>query len=419
MIKRSIISEINKWLSEKKIIILKWPRQVWKTTILKIIQSDLEKVGYQTMFFSADLEIWNDIFLSAKNFINFIKTQLTGDKKLYIFIDEFQYIKEAWLFLKWVFDELNNNIQIIVSGSSSLEITQNSEFLTWRKIDFEISGISFFEYISHFSKYKYQQYGLDEIYNIGFDKDDIKNYLLDYVKFGSYPEVIMMSDLSKKQSILKEIVSTYISKDISWFMKVDNISAFNNLLKILANQIWGMLNRSELSNTLNIDSRQLSHFIDILVWTYVIDLVNPYYTNVRKEISKMPKIYFNNLSTINYFSNQNIINLDTLNWAYIENFVFNALSEILRNDTLNSQLFYYRTISKSEIDFILKIDNSLIPIETKYRNKAQNIPLPIRNFEENYKNVAKKIIISKNDLVHDRNNYILPFYLLPFIKKFM
>ncbi|MDR1944838.1 MAG: hypothetical protein LBQ59_01805 [Candidatus Peribacteria bacterium] len=53
---------------------------------------------------------------------------------------------------------------MIVSGSSSLEITKNSEFLTGRKIDFEINGISFFEYINFVSKFNYQKYEIDEIF---------------------------------------------------------------------------------------------------------------------------------------------------------------------------------------------------------------------------------------------------------------
>lgn len=413
MIKREVIKEINKRLWEKKIIVLKWPRQVWKTTIMKYIQKDLEAKSCHTLYFSADVELWNDIFSSSKNFINFIKTQISN-KNLYIFIDEFQYIKEAWLFLKWVFDELKDKIQLIVSGSSSLEITKNSEFLTGRKVDFEIEGISFFEYINHYSKYTYKKYTLKEIYKVGFDKEDIQSHLLEYIKFGSYPEVITTKDYAEKQIILKEIISTYISKDISWFMKIDDIGSFNNLLKVLSDQIWSLVNKSEIANTLNLDMRKLNHYLDILVWTYIISLVRPYHTNVRKEVSKMPKVYFQNIWVIHYFKNQNILNLETLDWALVENIVYNTLCNIVPD---NSNIFYYRTISKSEIDFLIKTKDGFIPIEVKHKNKAWHMPTVIRNFESNYKNTSKKILITKDELSLEWNNYKLPFYLLPFIEQ--
>jgi predicted AAA+ superfamily ATPase len=110
------------------------------------------------------------------------------------------------------------------------------------------------------------------------------------------------------------------------------------------------VNKFELSNTLDLDSRKLSYFLDILSGTYVINLISPYFTNTRKEISKMNKVYFNNLSVINYYTGNYFDNLDTIDGSFIENFVLNSLKEKVTN-----KLKYYRTISKSEIDFI--IDN--------------------------------------------------------------
>ncbi|MDR2415765.1 MAG: hypothetical protein LBD75_04075 [Candidatus Peribacteria bacterium] len=118
---------------------------------------------------------------------------------------------------------LKKEVQIIVSGSSSLEITKNSEFLTGRKIDFEVNGISFYEYINYASKLTYKKYPLEKIYEVGFNVDDIKTHLLNYLNYGSYPEVLTTNDPEKRKIILKEIISTYISKDISGFMKISEI----------------------------------------------------------------------------------------------------------------------------------------------------------------------------------------------------
>lgn len=411
MIQRDIIHKINPWIWENKIIILKWPRQVGKTTLLKEIKDNLDRTGNKTLYFSTDLELGNSIFLQSKNFINFIKTQLPEEGKLFIFLDEFQYIKNAWIFLKGVFDELKEHIQLIVSGSSSLEITKNTEFLTGRKVEFQISGISFLEYINYTSKYTYKKYDLWEIFTVWFDVDDIKIHLLDYLNWWSYPEVCTVDDISKKEIILKEIIATYISKDISWFMKIDNITWFNNLIRILANQIGNLVNKSDFSNTLDLDTRKLNYFIEILEWTYIIDLIRPYFTNIRKEISKMPKVYFNNPWVINYFQGKKLESIDTLDGAFVENFVY----LLLKDDFNKNDIYYYRTISKSEIDFLIKIWDSFLPIEVKYRNKIWDIPVAIKNFEENYKNVSNKILITKNDVSFEKNNYKIPFYLLPFV----
>jgi len=409
MIQREIIQEIEKWLGDEKILVLKWPRQVGKTTIMKYLQKQLEGKWHKTMYFNADLELWNDIFSNSKKFIQFIKTQIWPDK-LYVFIDEFQYITNAWLFLKWIFDALKTEIQIIVSGSSSLGITKNSEPLTGRKIDFEIEGISFFEYINYASKLTYKKYRLEEIYEVWFDIEDIKIHLLQYLNYGNYPEVLTTKDSKKRETILKEIIGTYISKDISGFMKISEIGSFNNLLKILASQIGNLVNKSELGNTLNIDHRKLNYFLDILSGTYIINLVSPYFTNTRKEISKMQKVFFNNLSVVHYYTWNHLDSLEIIEWKFIENFVGNCIKNY-------GKLKYYRTISDAEIDFILEQNNELVPIEAKFKNRAWKLPVAMSNFEENYKKQVKKhIIITKNELSKNGNTYKIPFYLLDMVE---
>lgn len=177
------------------------------------------------------------------------------------------------------------------------------------------------------------------------------------------------------------------------------ISGFENkrywLLKILSSQIWNLVNRSELSNSLNLDNRKLNYYLDILVWTYIVDLIAPYYTNIKKGISKMSKIYFQNLGIINYFNSQKILNLETVDWALIENLVYNMILDIIWN---KNDIYYYRTISKSEIDFIVKYRDGLIPLEVKYKNKIQRFPVAIKNFDEKHSNVIKKILITKDEL---------------------
>jgi uncharacterized protein len=67
-------------------------------------------------------------------------------EEYYLFLDEFQVIPESGIFLKNLYDAYPN-LHIIASGSSSLEITKNTEFLTGRKILFDITPFSFREFL--------------------------------------------------------------------------------------------------------------------------------------------------------------------------------------------------------------------------------------------------------------------------------
>ena len=245
MVKRILFNEIKEWLSEDKIIIIKGARRTGKTTLLDQIKDYLTGGGKRTIYISVDQELSNPIFSDPKYFIRYLKDQYGVDEqgKTYILLDEFQYAKEVGLFLKVVYDMAHKYLTIIATGSSSLEISKNREFLTGRKVEFILNRFSFVESLRGISEYKYDYSwrlsrdieDLREFYALY--KDDLEIHFLDYVNWGGYPEVCLQPNLKKREVLLKEIIRTYIQKDIVDFLNVVNISAFNNLISLLSHQV--------------------------------------------------------------------------------------------------------------------------------------------------------------------------------------
>ena len=416
-IQRKIFSEIKNQIGSNKILILRWPRQVGKTTLMKQLQNTLKTQN--TVFLSLDnLDLSNKI-QTPSDLFNYLKFEYSYDKskKLYLFLDEFQNIKQSWLFLKNIYDE-HENIKLICSWSSSLEITKNTEFLTWRKFVFDISSFNFSEYL-HAKSFK--NYNIKFNIKTDFDKlesfnstykYELKWYFYEYLLIWWYPDVVLSSN-KDRQYIIKDIVDTYIKKDITQFLKIENVLAFNNLVKLLSSRIWNLINKTEINWIIWTSINTLNKYIDILIWTYVFSFVSPYYSNVKKEIVKMQKVFCNDLWMRNYLLYGKIEKLPISDiWKLVENFIYNELSN-MDNYSLN----IYQTISKSEIDFIFsKNYNKLIPIEVKYRNKV-NFPTAIKNFEKRYKKkIDKKIIFTKNIIKKNSNTYYIPSYLIPFVK---
>jgi hypothetical protein len=126
----------------------------------------------------------------------------------------------------------------------------------------------------------------------------------------------------------------------------------------------------------------------------------------------MPKIFIEDLAIKNYElwefdSVYNKINI----WAEVENFVYTELRKRIDKE----KIFFYRTVSKSEIDFVIEKKYNLHTIiEVKYKSKVK-IPLAFKKFEEKY-NVDKQIIITKETLKFDNNVYYIPACILSFIK---
>lgn len=146
MVHRDIEDAIMPWLEQDKIIILKGARQVGKTTILRSIQKHLEAGRMPVHYIAADLDFADPAFGDPRLFLLRL-ADLFGDRKGFVLIDEFQTIPHAGIFLKTIYDQSRDKYRFIVSGSSSLELTKNAEFLTGRKIEFIIRPFSFREFV--------------------------------------------------------------------------------------------------------------------------------------------------------------------------------------------------------------------------------------------------------------------------------
>lgn len=415
MIKREILNQIKEWIGKDKIIILKWARQVGKTTLMKQLEDiTKEDSNKSSVFLQADKISNTDIFKTPDSLVTYLKVKYDFPNTfVYLYIDEFQFIKQAWLFLKNIFDEYKGMLQIIVSWSSSLEITKNSEFLTWRAVSFYIDRISFFDFFCYKENIKKKEKisldnfeALENYYSVF--KNSLEKNFIDYITYWAYPEVASISNSKEKETIINQIVETYIQKDIINFLNIENIRAFNDLIQLLSSNVWNLINVHEIASTLNISMQTVNKYLDILEWTFVFSRVRPFFKNTRKEISKMPKIFVEDLSIKNYALREfdSIANKIDIG-REVENFVYNELRKIYDKN----QIFYYRTLAKAEIDFIIEQSyNSYIAIEVKYRNKVW-LPVIMKNFEESYW-VVKKIIITKDILRKEDNTYFIPACLL-------
>jgi len=135
MIYRDITDAIRPWLSQDKIIIIKGARRVGKTTILHFLRKEIEESGGQVRYIAADLDFADPAFGDPRLFILRLDEQF-GGKPGTVLIDAFQTIPKAGLFLKTLYDQRKDLYRFVISGSSTLELAKNGEFLTGRKKEF-------------------------------------------------------------------------------------------------------------------------------------------------------------------------------------------------------------------------------------------------------------------------------------------
>ena len=227
------------------------------------------------------------------------------------------------------------------------------------------------------------------------------DYWRDYLVFGGYPKVFLSNTESRKKRELKDIYESYIKKDISGYLKIEKPEKFNQLAVLLSDQISGLINIDELTNTLNINRATVEKYISMLEDTFVIKKVYPFFRNKRTEISKMPKIYFLDLGIRNIIFN-NFNNIDGRGdvGKLSENFVFNQLEY---QKLIDETIHFWRTKSGAEIDFVVQKGKDISLYEVKFKKPIKNIKTAaIRSFEQKY-GFNKAYILSNNQITKKIN----------------
>jgi len=215
---------------------------------------------------------------------------------------------------------------------------------------------------------------------------ELSEYFINYVLYSSYPGIILEKDLDKKETYLKQIISTYIKKDIKDISNIKNIPKFNNLVRILSEQSSNLVNILELSNSIGISRETIQEYLLILENTYIIKFISPFYKKIRTELTKMPKIFFEDTGLMILLNYLGLI-------KKITGPVFeNSIYTILRKKFPVENIHYWRTNTGQEIDFIIEIKKEkYIAIEVKLNYNGQSL-VNLKSFLEKYKNVELYVI---------------------------
>jgi len=400
LIYRPIVGKIKEQIDKGNIVILIGARQVGKTSILKLLIEEIRRTRIASGIFYFDLEKEEllEIFQSYHTLIDWLKLQGADlRKENYLFIDEFHYIPNPTKIFKIIHDDFPN-LKVIATGSSSLEISSKvKEALTGRKRIFKIYPLTFGEFLEFkrsprrdiFLRLKDSKFKLVEPTLSEFIKE-WEEFLL----FGGYPKVALTLGEEEKARELEEIYNSYVQKDIKAFLKIENVLAFNRLVRILAVQISNLANLSQIGSPLKIARETLQRYVFVLENTFIIKTLSPFFTNKIKEITKMGKIFFYDVGLRNFSIK------DFKEWelrvdkgAVVENAV---ATELIKSTSVFQDLHFWRTQAKTEVDFILADKGNIIPIEVKYQPfKARKIPSGLKAFIENYK-PEKAFVLTKS-----------------------
>lgn len=381
------LSMLQKHLKKPQHTVLIGARQLGKTTLVKqlvqYLQQKKELIYYLTF---ENPTILNAINEHPNNIFNFTFSpkDLQEKQQLFIVIDEVQYATNPTNFLKFLYDEYAPKVKLIVTGSSAFYIDKTfKDSLAGRKQVFELYPLAFDEFLHFKGEDKliteWQQLQTRPTY-IGTKFNDLQVLFNEYIVYGGYPAVVLAKTNDEKQSILKELVNSFMKKD-ALEARIKEELKFFNLSRLLADQVGNLVNQNELSNTLQLSVGTIDNYLYLLQKTFIIHLVAPKFSNLRKELTKMPKVFFNDTGLRNTLTNNfNLLNDRADKGNLFENAVYTRLRKKFGADAIR----YWRTADGNEVDFVVETNlTEGFAFEAKF-NDALYKPTKYKKFTEGY-----------------------------------
>jgi len=362
MIYRKLEELINVRLFSGKVILVIGARQTGKTTSINNIVSKLQNV----LVLNGDDAVVRTLLSSANT--GQIRA-IIGDHKI-IFIDEVQRIENIGLTAKIIADNFSK-VQLILSGSSSFEIKNSlSESLTGRKWEYIMYPIIWNE--------------LEQTYGYIQAQQQLELRMI----YGMYPEIITHPADEKER--LKQLIDSYLYKDLLAFANIRKSEVLEALLKALALQMGSEVSLNELAQLLKIDKSTVKSYIEILEKGFIVFTLSSYSNNLRSELKFAKKIFFWDNGIRNaIINNFNPLSMRNDAGALWENFMISERMKKNNYDNPYAKSYFWRTVSQQEIDYIEENDNEITAFELKWNENKKG--KRITSFTEFYQKEIKTV----------------------------
>lgn len=338
---------LEEQLTAGKVLLLYGPRRTGKTTLLEKLMHTT-KLSY--LFYRGDDVNAQSIFSVPDS----QKLQSIIGKSELLILDEAQMIPDIGKTLKLLVDSMPE-LKIVVSGSASFELAgQVGEPLTGRKRTRYLFPIAVAEAI-----------GREPSPYAAF-QERIEDFLI----YGMYPSVMTQIAALEKRSELKELVNSYLLKDILIFQEVKSSRFLMQLLAMLAYQVGSVVSINELASGLGVNKATVSRYIDLLEKAFIIFRLSGLSRNLRSEIKKSDKFYFYDNGIRNAV-------IDNFNSLALRNDVGQLWESFVLVERYKKRLYYgpdanqyfWRTWKGSEVDLVEERAGKYFGYEAKWNTK--------------------------------------------------
>jgi predicted AAA+ superfamily ATPase len=333
MIQRDASTKIKQLAKKFPAVGLLGPRQSGKTTLAKELFPKKPYVSFENQ---------DNILLVTKDPRAFLDQYKTG-----AIFDEIQRVPQLLSYLQGVIDDQPNKVGLfIIAGSQNLLLLESiSQTLAGRIAFIHLLPFSFTELAS--SKHGTQS---------------LNKLILN----GGYPR--LYDRKIKPVDFYPNYLLTYVERDVRQIKNITNLAMFQRFLKVCASRVGQEVNYTSIGNDTGVDQKTVLSWFGILEASFIAFRLQPFYNNLGKRLTQMPKLYFYDTGlccSLLELETESHVNTHPLRGALFENLIILELLKARFNNGQRSNLFYWRDRTGNEIDVLLDQSAQVVPIEIK------------------------------------------------------
>ncbi|MDE3056102.1 MAG: ATP-binding protein [Verrucomicrobiota bacterium] len=382
--KRGAFQELVQWIENPpahRAVLLSGPRQVGKTTLLlQVIQQLLQNgvpagnILYATFDhpicklagLDAVLEAWREM-------------EPKSDGPEYLFLDEAQFIKDIGTWVKHQVDFFKTR-RIVFTGSATplIHVGQESGVGRWHTL--RLTTLSFYEYLqikkikvpdvpAISSLHNLFRMGENELLKMTESARSLVGHFHEYLVRGGFPQTVLIESITQSQKLLREdIIDKILKRDMTALFGVRRILELEQLFIYLCMHDGGMQDTTTISKELGIAKPTVQNFIDLFESTYLIYRLPPF--GYGKEVLRgKNKLYLGDpaIAPAVLMKSKTILEDSGALGKCVETATMCHLwSHCISR---NARFSYWKNPKEKEVDLILEIAGTLIPLEVKYQSQ--------------------------------------------------
>ena len=204
---------------------------------------------------------------------------------------------------------------------------------------------------------------------------------------GGYPELAIQP--ARDTSLWHaSYIQTYLERDVRTLRQVGDLIQYQNFLRVLAARSAQLVNLTDIARDLGVAVNTIKAWLSVLEATYQVIVLRPYSANVGKRLVKTPKVYFTDVGTLCHLAGlkdpQHIAS-GPMGGAIMETAVLSEIVKTLTHRGMDPRVYFWRTMTGTEVDFVVETAEGLVPIEVKLSATPRPaMAATVRSFQAEY-----------------------------------